>query len=121
MQTFLIREDHAKFLQEVAEKISRLSAIMNTPEDELKEGEKAEAIDAVDYMLTGERCAYFCELVQGIKEALDPLTLAEIYAKTAQPPSYIEKPRFIPPTYEEMTKTGCGRDRVIRERRKPGQ
>lgn len=118
MQTFLIHENHAKFLQEVAEKISRLSAIMNTPEDELKEGEKAEAIDAVNYMLTDGRCTYFCELMQGLKNTLDPLTLAEVYAKTAPPPSYVEPERFIPPTYEEMLKEGTGRDRSPIARRR---
>lgn len=116
MQTFLIHENHAKFLQEVAEKISRLSAIMNTPEDELKEGEKAEAIDAVNYMLTDGRCAYFCELVQGIKNTLNPITLDQIYKP--QPSSYIEPERFIPPTYEEMTKEGTDRDRSPIARRR---
>ena len=118
MQTFLIHEDHAKALQEIAEKISRLSAIMNTPEDELKEGEKAEAIDAVNYMLTDGRCAYLYELMQSLKNALDPLTLAEICAKTAKPPSYIEPERFIPPTYEEMLKEGTDRDRSPIARRR---
>lgn len=116
MQTFLIHENHAKFLQEVAEKISRLSAIMNTPEDELKEGEKAEAIDIVNYMLTEGRCTYFCELIGGIKNALDPITMDRIYKP--QPSSYIEKPRYIPPTYEEMTKEGTDRDRSPIARRR---
>lgn len=116
MQTFLIHEDHAKALQEIAEKISRLSAIMNTPEDELKDGEKAEAIDAVNYMLTDGRCAYLYELMQSLKNALDPITLDQIYKP--QPPSYIEKPRYIAPTYEEMTKEGTDRDRSPIARRR---
>lgn len=116
MQTFLIHENHAKFLQEVAEKISRLSAIMNTPEDELKDGEKAEAIDVVNYMLTDGHSLYFCELMQGIKNQLDPITMDQIYKP--QPSSYIEPKRFIAPTYEEMAKEGIGRDRTPIARRR---
>ena len=116
MQTFLIHEDHAKALQEIAEKIARLAELMNTPEAELTAAKKDEAAAITDFMLTDGRCTYFCELIEGIKNTLNPITLDQIYKP--QPPSYIEPERFIPPTYEEMTREGTDRDRSPIARRR---
>ena len=108
MQTYVIHEDHAKALQEIAEKIARLAELMSTPENELTAAKKDEAAAITDFMLTNGRLGYFGQLVQGIKETLNPVTIDELYAKSkaANPPSYIEKPRYIPPTYEEICERG---------------
>lgn len=104
MQTYVIHEDHAKALQEIAEKIARLAELMNTPEDELTAAKKDEAAAITDFMLTNGRLGYFGQLVQGIKDTLNPITMDQIYKP--QPSSCIEKPRYIPPTYEEICERG---------------
>ena len=130
----LIPANELEYLTVCAAKLTQLAQIVPAIEaGKATDDQTAEAIDAVKYLLKMDMCAGAGEICGHIRDALDPETmdkfLAEKFGESWLQQQAEEKraaaearaKRFIPPTYEEMAKTGCGRDRVIRERRKPGQ
>lgn len=101
----ILTDQQREYMTVYAQRLAQLSEYTA----EIEAGDRKHEADALDICAwmrkQGDNPAF---LARQIGEAIRPITPESIAAQ-CPPPAYKEKPRFIPPTYDEMIQRGYDR------------
>ena len=107
-EPILTAEMH-EYLTLCAEKLTALAELAATIDrGDATDDQRSEAADAAAFLLTGDKLGGCAELAGMLHSAVQPVTIADIYAKqaAANPPCYKEKARPPIPTWDETCEKG---------------
>ena len=103
----ILTDQQREYMTVYAQRLAQLSEYAT----EIEAGDRKHEADVLDICTwmwkQGDNPAF---LAGQIGEAIRPTTPESIAAQ-CPPPAYKEKPRFIPPTYDEIIKSGIDRTR----------
>ena len=107
-EPILTAEMH-EYLTLCAEKLTALAELAATIDrGDATDDQRSEAADAAAFLLAGDKLGGCAELAGMLHSAVQPVTIADIYAKqaAANPPCYKEDTRPPIPTVEEVCEKG---------------